>query len=335
MPKAGEPVMRQVGRVIYQTCRLTLALPKNAHPRLTFALPNLICLLSCATAFLRGGFNVQASKKTTAAWIAVVSRDASISVSMARAIESRLFVKGFASTDLLETAVCNSVPFAIVVDVGNWAQKPEFAALRRLRSLAPQAPIVCLCDRATAGGLTLSHAFESGATSVLFRDEIRTGPAVRDALNSVYGDGVSTRLATTAGLRLTVIGARVLRYCIESAQTDLTVSELARHFRLTRDALASQLYHAGLPSPRRLIMWTKLLLAATLIEQSNGTLERIALGLGLSGASSLSRAFQHYACLRPARVPQQLIFRKTADAFASDCNAAPRHWLIEGGEQRV
>ena len=125
MPKAGEPVMRQVGRVIYQTCRLTLALPKNAHPRLTFALPNLICLLSCATAFSRGGFNVQASKKTTAAWIAVVSRDASISVSMARAIESRLFVKGFASTDLLETAVCNSVinqPRWTMLTPEEWAQ---------------------------------------------------------------------------------------------------------------------------------------------------------------------------------------------------------------------
>ena len=269
---------------------------------------------------------MQASRRAIASWIAVVSRDASVSVSMARAVESRLFVKGFLSADLLETAVCNSVPFAIVLDVGNWGQQAGFAAIRSLRRLAPQAPIVCLCDRATAGGLTLRHAFESGATSVLFRDELRSSAAVSEAVNSAYGDGVSTRLAATAGLRLTAIGASVLRYCIEYAHADLTVNELARQFRLTRDAFANQLYQAGLPTPRRLIMWTKLLLAATLIEQGNGTLERIALGLGLSGASTLSRAFQHYACLRPARVPRQMIFGQTADAFASDCHGAPRRY---------
>ena len=91
MPKAGEPVMRQVGRVIYQTCRLTLALPKNAHPRLTFALPNLICLLSCATAFHEAGSTCKHQKRrlplgslwyramppSRLAWLVLSNRDCS------------------------------------------------------------------------------------------------------------------------------------------------------------------------------------------------------------------------------------------------------------------
>jgi transcriptional regulator GlxA family with amidase domain len=64
---------------------------------------------------------------------------------------------------------------------------------------------------------------------------------------------------------------------------------------VNRRTLHSRLRAAGLPAPEQVIGWTRLLLAAALLEASDGSVASIAARLGFSSESALRGMLVRYA----------------------------------------
>ena len=64
-----------------------------------------------------------------------------------------------------------------------------------------------------------------------------------------------------------------LRYCLEHARRNITVEEVAAAMGVHRKTLVDRLKAAHLPSPRAMIGWCRLLMAARLLDDPGRTID--------------------------------------------------------------
>lgn len=80
------------------------------------------------------------------------------------------------------------------------------------------------------------------------------------------------------------------------------VETLARMCGCSRRTLSRRLASDALPSPRGIIAWGKILVAAQLLAEGDRSIEAVAHQLGLSDASGLVHLYQHHAGLTPGQI---------------------------------
>jgi len=119
----------------------------------------------------------------------------------------------------------------------------------------------------------------------------------------------SARRETAAANILRVVEPLVPRplwaffsYCAVNATRPLDVEHVAAELRVHRRTLAGRLARAGLPGPRKIVAWHRLLHAARLLEEPGRSLERIAEELAFPSASALHNLFCRYTGLLPSEV---------------------------------
>lgn len=101
---------------------------------------------------------------------------------------------------------------------------------------------------------------------------------------------------------LAALGVAVVRWAMEHSFERPTVDELARSMGMSRSQLARELNRKGLPSPRALLLWGRLLQAARLLQGGDTTVEGVAHRLGYSTSSALHRAFHQYVGWPPGAI---------------------------------
>ncbi|GJG86288.1 hypothetical protein tb265_14690 [Gemmatimonadetes bacterium T265] len=92
----------------------------------------------------------------------------------------------------------------------------------------------------------------------------------------------------------------VLRYCLEHTTAAPDVPALARALGVSRQTLAARMRAAGLPGPRALSVWCRLLLAAELLAGEGRSVDQVALTLDFASANAFRNLLRRYADLGPA-----------------------------------
>jgi AraC-like DNA-binding protein len=92
----------------------------------------------------------------------------------------------------------------------------------------------------------------------------------------------------------------LVRYCLEHAAAAPTVPEVARALGVSRQTLAARLRAAGLPAPRELAVWCRLLLAADLLAGGGRTVDQVALALDFPSANAFRNVLRRHAGVGPA-----------------------------------
>lgn len=234
----------------------------------------------------------------------------------------------------------------IVAGVGRAAtvcfcqQRDELAALAAHPSTvvviteardANQAPVAPIVARVTAGRScvpVIAYVACPGTPPNDIVDVVRAGAS--DLIREGFDDaGVAFR----AALRTAVVRAAaslvtrdvapvappsvwpVIAYALAHADRDLTVVELARALGVHRRTVARRLRAVGVPGPRALICWCRLLLAAWMLEGTTRTVESVALALDFASAGALRNAFRRYASLSVSDVRDRDGFRRVSEAF--------------------
>jgi AraC-like DNA-binding protein len=168
----------------------------------------------------------------------------------------------------------------------------------------PETPPNDIVDIVRAGASDLVRAgFDD--TGVAFRAALRTA-AIRAAASVIKRE-----------VEHTVPSAvwPVMAYALDHADRDLTVSDLARSLGVHRRTLARRLRAAGVPGPRSLVRWCRLILAAWMLEETTRTVESVALALDFASAGALRNALRRYASLSVRDVRSREGFRRVAEAF--------------------
>lgn len=89
---------------------------------------------------------------------------------------------------------------------------------------------------------------------------------------------------------------------ITRAHERLSPSGLARLLALPRRTVSQRLAVAGYPSPRRLLTWGRLIVAARMLEDSHRTAERVASSLEFPSGSAFRNVCQRYLRSTPSEI---------------------------------
>jgi AraC-like DNA-binding protein len=200
-------------------------------------------------------------------------------------------------------------------------------ALRRFRRYSARTILVAYCRISVPVAPLLVAAGRVGIDRLLLRghDDLRVG--LRRELED-HGLAAMSR-EVIARLALPEDDAwLIVAHCVRRAATTvLTVEQLAAELGVNRRTLHYRLRHAGLPSPEQIISWTRLLLAAALLEGAHGSVASVAARLGFSSESALRGMLLRYAGLTSRELRRGDGFVRLVGAFRG-ATMSPMHATV-------
>ncbi|MBW3536123.1 MAG: AraC family transcriptional regulator, partial [Gemmatimonadetes bacterium] len=136
--------------------------------------------------------------------------------------------------------------------------------------------------------------------------ETSPGPAhIRREVERALARALAVRVTETLEGRLSELGRDALRWSIIHATESPTVEDLAMAIGRTPAAFARDLRERHLPPPRRILLWGRLFQGAHLMTRGDRSVEAVALRLGYSSRTALSRAFRRETGLPPTEVTRR------------------------------
>lgn len=180
---------------------------------------------------------------------------------------------------------------------GNMSLEP----LRQLKRHYPRLGTIAYVDVTTERGRDLFDAGRSGMDALIVANVDDDALTISNILEQAEARGVAGLLkATLDTLRPTARDAVLL--AVTRAHEHLTPDELARRLSMSRRVLAKHLEQGSLPSPQRLITWTRLLVAASLLEDPDRSADNIALALHFPSGSAFRNTCQRYLHATPSEI---------------------------------
>lgn len=143
---------------------------------------------------------------------------------------------------------------------------------------------------------------------------------------------ISQRLRAARGRPMRALLEQVLppeipgraRAILEAATDVVTVGQhgrdLAKTLHLSRRTLLRWCQRAGLPAPRRLLAWMRVLLACELLDDPGRTVLSVAHTCGYSSDSGLRRITQKFLDASPSELRDQGAFRRASEEFVKVLN---------------
>ncbi len=210
----------------------------------------------------------------------------------------------------------------VVLDMRDLAGASTLPAVRRVKDEYPSIPVVLYCALAPTTSRDVLEFARAGVNDLVLRgvDDLRTTlrSAVQSALDHCSARGVLEELEALVPQGVVPI----LRYCLENGRRDLTVEEVASALGVHRKTLVDRLNAAGLPSPSSIIAWSRLLVAARMLEDPGRSVEQVALLLDFPSGTSLRNMMKRYTGLRSGEVRENGGVRCVLHAFKHELSSA-------------
>jgi AraC-like DNA-binding protein len=190
----------------------------------------------------------------------------------------------------------------VVLDHRDYDGNAALPMVRRLRDEFPSVPVVMyLSMAAVASGAVMDYA-RAGVSQLVFQgmDDFKT--TLRSAINASLDQVSAGSLASELEPLIPATIVPFLRYCLEHSRRNITVEEVASAMGVHRKTLVDRLKAARLPSPRAMIGWSRLLMAARLLDDPGRTIEQVALKLDFPSGTALRNMFKRYTGLRTTEV---------------------------------
>ena len=197
---------------------------------------------------------------------------------------------------------------------------PELLHLRRR---FPGMAIVVFADF-HGRELDLYHLGRLGVDGVILAEEEHGLRKIRDAVEMALGDSLAKRVGDTLEGVVSSTGIRCVEWAVRHAEESPQVRDLARAVRTSPRALARELRDEGLPSPRHILLWGRLLQAARLLEAEDVTVEEVAFRLGYATGASLGRALKEQTGLSPTELVDAGGVERVLASFLNACGDALR-----------
>ena len=192
----------------------------------------------------------------------------------------------------------------IVVEHRDYDGSPTLPLIRQLRADYPSVPVVMYLPMAAVIAGTVMDYAKAGVSQLVFQGVDDIKPALQSAVNAAVDQVSAVVLVSELEAIVPPPILPFLRYCLEHARRDITVEEVATAMGVHRKTLVDRLNAARLPSPRAMIGWCRLLIAARLLDDPGRTVEEVALKLDFASGPALRNMFKRYTGLRTTEVRQ-------------------------------
>jgi AraC-like DNA-binding protein len=239
----------------------------------------------------------------------------------------RISPRGFHPTFLagwerLREAVVSSPPAAIVIvdpyDDGGRDDPQLSAELRALLWEFPSATVLAAVEIRPGRSRDLRTLGEWGVTDVISLAEDDTPEAIYRRLRSVEGRSLQTLLERTLPPLLSGRTRMLMMTAAEVVATGGKARELARRLHLSERTVLRWAERGGLPPPRRLLAWMRILLASSLLDDPGRSVLSVAHACGYASDSSLRRAMQDFLETGPSALRREGAFPFASARFLEE-----------------
>jgi len=194
---------------------------------------------------------------------------------------------------------------------------PSFDQVRRLKQKAPRIALVAY---ATLGAERIRHIFDAGRygfEELIVADLDDGASSFARALERAAARGVAglVRGAIPPGIDPAVRDAVLI--AVTRAHERLTPATLAEILGTSPRQLVRILADAGAPSPHRLLMWGRLIVAGALMDGSRRSADRIAVALGFPSGSAFRNTCRRYLGATPTEARAEGSARFIVERFRS------------------
>lgn len=215
----------------------------------------------------------------------------------------------------LAALVDRTAPGALLTEPRDASGVMVIGALRALQERYPALPLIAYAAPHPDDLRPLLTGAGPRFDAVIFRgvDDVRAAvqatlvraserpahAAIGDAMRGVVPDAARAFFA----------------WCAENAWRPIRVREVAAAIGSPERTVEGVFRRAGLPAPRNVIGWHRVLFCAWHVGMGDLTLEQVAEVLGYSSASALSHQFRRYAGFPPSELRARGGFEKLLDVF--------------------
>jgi AraC-like DNA-binding protein len=226
----------------------------------------------------------------------------------------------FDGWDELAAAVETAPPSTVALVDATLDAEPEGGPPARLREIIERRPsiavVAVLPSADDAAGIHL--LIEWGVTQVMglrdARDALDLGERLRDARARSLKDAVKDLLP---------IGSTVYAQQLVHAACDVVVEaggapEMAERFGADPRTVAGWCTREALPPPRRLLAWTRVLLACMLLKEDGRSVVNSARGAGYATDHALRRALRQLVRADPVTAKRAELFDLAVDRFRAE-----------------
>jgi AraC-like DNA-binding protein len=240
-----------------------------------------------------------------------------------RRISGRGYLCTFVPTwERLRAEVIASPPAAIlVVDpyAGSERDDPQLSSeLRTLLWEFPSATVLAAVELRPGCSRDLRTLGEWGVTDIISLAEDDTHEAIYRRLRSIEGRSLQRLLERTLPPMLSGRTRMLMMTAAEVVAVGGKGRDLARRLHLSERTVLRWAERAGLPAPRRLLAWMRILLAASLLDDPGRSVLSVAHACGYSSDSSLRRAMQDFLGTGPSALRREGAFPIAARVFLEE-----------------
>jgi AraC-like DNA-binding protein len=227
-------------------------------------------------------------------------------------------VRFFPTWPALRTAMTDAPPSTLLVLDPYEPSARDVQLSPELRALLwefPSATVLAALPILSGRSHDLRTLGEWGVTDIIGLDEDDTPDSITRRLRSAQGRPLQVLLErslphTTSGRARTL-----LMTAAEVVATGGRGKELARTLHLSERTVLRWAERAGLPPPRRLMAWMRILLAASLLDDPGRTVLSVAYACGYASDSSLRRAMQDFIGTIPTTLRREGAFARASKLF--------------------
>lgn len=187
---------------------------------------------------------------------------------------------------------------ALIVEPRDASGARVVQAVRSIRRQYPHVAIAVYCPLDAESARDLVDLIKSGADELVIRGYDDPALWVERRKRAVMWRQAALALLGRVCQFLDEDSRSIITYCLELAPQVPTVGGAADAIGVHRKTLVNRLSAAGLPSPRVLVSWCRLLVAVELIEHSGRSVESIAHAMGFGSGAALRKMCRRYTGLR-------------------------------------
>jgi len=241
---------------------------------------------------------------------------------LARAAEARFRLAPVQSWDELRAGVAAAPPAAVIlVDPyfgnrnGSRLSGGPAHQLHDILTAFPSSTVIAAMDSSPARHRDIWLMGEWGIAEILQSDEDRSRFALTRRLLQARAQPLRRLLAHDSGIPLTGRARAIIDAAVESVMTGGHPRDLARSLGFSPSTLLRWCYRSQLPSPRRLMLWLRVLFASALLDDPGHSVFSVGIACGYSGDQALRRAIRAALPHTPSTLRELGAFETTSAAF--------------------
>jgi AraC-like DNA-binding protein len=195
------------------------------------------------------------------------------------------------------------------------------AALRAFLRDFSYVPVVAAMETRPARFRDLRVLGSWGISEIISLDQEPLGEAISQRLRSVTGRALRNLLRNSLPSFLPARAVSIALAAADAATAGGQARYLARSLHVSRRTLSRWCVRAGLPAPRRLLAWMRILLAAEMLDDPRRKVSSIAYTCGYSSDNALRTALQAFLKTTPRALRKSGAFTVASRALLAELTA--------------